>query len=80
MRTPQLALLAALRRPGSKEESMFLSEEQDAERIMVEAKIQRMLLELDEKLMPARIFYVEVDTRNYANMRTEIRVSMEHVI
>jgi hypothetical protein len=47
---------------------------QDVERVMVENKIQRLLLDLDEKLAPFRIDHVEVDTRNFANMRTEIHV------
>ena len=44
-----------------------------------ENAIQKLLLELDEELISfgTRVDHIEVDTRNFANMKTEIHTVVE---
>ena len=51
---------------------MMLSTEQIIELIRVENQIQKLLWDLDGKLAPFQIDRVEIDTRKFENMRTEI--------
>lgn len=54
----------------------YLPGREDVSLVVIERKIQRLLLDLEELLVSEglRIDHVEVDTRNFAKMETEIHI------
>jgi hypothetical protein len=67
MRTPHVALLAALPRPGT-QKGAYMSEDLKAILQGYELRIQQMMLDLDEKLQVfgVRIDHVEIDASTFA--------------